>query len=122
MIDLDKNSYAGIFDCDNSVSGEKRGSFTGLANFIEWQGDILPTTASFSNRIGALPAETTKTPKPGKGNRVLTLQWDSRTLLPGQSDNMILTIGMAENDPKTGAPLKPAVYLDPEELRFLLSR
>jgi hypothetical protein len=122
MIDTRKNSYAGMFDYGNPVIGEKPVNFTGLANFLEWQGDNLPTTAYFSNRLGILPSETAKVPLSDKTNRVLMLQWDSRTLLPGQSGTMILTIGMAENDPKSGIPRKPAVTLDPEELRYILSR
>lgn len=46
----------------------------------------------------------------------------SIALLPGRDETVVLTIGMANNDPETGSPRKSSVNPDPEELRFFLSR
>ncbi len=118
-IDLTKYNYAGIYDYGNPVIHEKSAQFTGLANFIEWQGDALPDLAYFSNRIGVEPSDGALIPLSDKSNRVLMLQWAYRQILPGQSEQMVLTIGMADNDPKTGFPLKPDVRLDAAELHYL---
>lgn len=117
---LNQNSSAGSCDCSNPASGEEPGGFTGPTNFIAWQGEMVPTTACFCKQPGGLPSAAARLPA-DKANMVL-LQWDDRKLLPGRSEKMILTIGMASNDPHSGLPLKPAVRLDPEELRYLLSR
>jgi len=121
-IDLTKYSYAGMYDFGNPVIRENPGSFTGLANFIEWQGDVLPNLAYFSNRIGVDPSDGALIPLSDKSNRVLMLQWASRKLLPGQAEKMVLAIGMADNDSKTGFPHKPLVRLDRSELDFLLTQ
>ena len=54
-----------------------------------------------------------------ESNRAMALQWASRQIFPGQSEKMVLTIGMADNDPKTGFPRKPPVRLNRAELEFL---
>jgi hypothetical protein len=117
-IDLTKNSYAGIYNAGNPVIRESD-RFTGLANFIEWGGDAPPDSAYFSNRIGVEPSDNVMIPLGDKFNRTLLLKWSNREIPAGQSNQMFLTIGMADNDPKTGFPRKPPVQLDKSELEFI---
>jgi len=48
------------------------------------------------------------------------LRENSRTLLPGRVETLVLTIGMTTQD-AAGTP-QPVVAIDPEELRYFLSR
>ncbi len=45
---------------------------------------------------------------------------NSRPILPSRAETMVLTMGMADNDPKTGLQCKPEVTPDPSELQYLL--
>lgn len=118
-IDLTKNFYAGMYDIGNPVIRENRDGFTGLANFIEWQGGVLPDLAYFSNRFGVEPSDGASIPLADKSNRAMALKWASRQIQPGQSEQMVLTIGMADKDPATGFPRKPETRLDRAELEFI---
>jgi len=44
------------------------------------------------------------------------------TLLPGRTEIIVQTIGIAAHNTETGSPCKPAVSLNPEELGYFLSR
>jgi len=121
-IDPGKYSHAGMWDIGNPYvyGGADPQTYTGLANFIEWRG-VKPDLAYFSNKIGTFANEKEKVPLFDKQNRVIFLQWGPRVLRPGQSDLMVLPIGMANNDPKAGFPVKPEVKLDLDDLNFVLN-
>ena len=110
-IDTAKYGYAGIFDYGSNLLGEGHG-FTMAANFIEWSGQYTPM-AYFSNG----PLEC---PKPGKSAplqgdaRYIGLAYGPLTLLPGKTDEIVLAIGAARLDARTGRPVKPRVDTDYE--------
>ena len=108
-IDTRKYTCAGIFDYGNPLSGEDRAFHTGKANFIEWQPDSRPDTAYFSNQFGRYAPEENQVPLSSLTNRVIALQWGPRVLNPGQTFSFTITVGMADNDPTTGFPVKPVV-------------
>ncbi len=121
MVDPRKYSYAGMYDIGNPVIlGEKR-KFTGVANFIEWMGELTPDLVYFSNKEGEFAEEKERVPLYSKDNRVIFLQWGPRRLLPGRYEYMILAIGMAGNEPKSGFPVKPVVTLNPGDRDIILS-
>jgi len=70
--------------------------------------------------VGAFAEEKKKVPLSSEFNRVLMLQWGPHMLNPGGSEIIILAIGMANNDPKTGFPEKPTVRLNLDELAYIL--
>lgn len=114
-VDPRQYSYAGMYDIGNPlILGEKK-TFTGIANFIEWMGDITPELVYFSNKEGQFAEEKERVPLYSKDNRVVFLQWGPRRLLPGRFEYLVLAIGMAGNDQKTGLPVKPNVVLDPAD-------
>lgn len=121
-VDPNKYSYAGMFDRGNSVIHEDKTTYSGLANFIEWLGDVTPSLVYFSNKEGKFADESAKIPLSSKDNRVIFVQWGQRSLLPQQSDLLVTAIGMAGTDPKTGFPVKPKVILKREDMNFLMSR
>lgn len=104
--------WAGYFDFGNEAAGEQH-IYSGLANFIEWQGNVTPDLVYFSNQIGSFAPPERRVPLSHPNNRVLFLQWGPRFLAPGQSDTIVLSIGMADRDPATGFPVKPDTPLDP---------
>ena len=108
-IDTRKYTCAGIFDYGNPLIGEDRAFHTGKANFIEWQPDSRPDTAYFSNQFGRYAPEENQVPLSSLTNRVIALQWGPRVLNPGQTFSFTITVGMADNDPTTGFPVKPVV-------------
>jgi hypothetical protein len=97
-------------DFGNPLAGE-RNTFTGVANFIEWDEDDRPDKAYISNYSGGVINHTKKTPLISPTNRYIGLQWGPRILKPDQSFTFTLAIGMAEIDPKTGIPRKPKTEL-----------
>lgn len=114
-------SYAGMYDIGNPViMGEKNG-FSGVANFIEWIGDNKPNLVYFSNQEGHFAEGKERVPLYSKDNRVIFLQWGPRPIAPQGRDFMILAIGLAGNDPKTGLPFKPSVGLDQSDFDIILA-
>ena len=102
-----KYTYAGFFDHGNNVIGEQH-RFTDMADFIEWFGTERPELY-FSNGPYDNPNPPGR-PIPLAGNtRFIGLLWGARTVQPGETVNYTLAIGMAERDPATGLPKKPAV-------------
>ena len=98
--------WGGYFDYGNDAIGEPH-EFAGIANFIEWQAGTRPDLVYFSNRIGYYADEKDQVPLSSANNRVMFLQWGPRLLNPGQSDTIILSVGMADTNPQTGFPVKP---------------
>jgi|Deesub1362A_J573_1020465.scaffolds.fasta_scaffold00073_67 hypothetical protein len=103
-----RHKYAGYWDYGNEAAGEDH-NFSGYANFVEW---LYPTPSLvfFSNSIENCCSETT--PLASEQNRVINIVWLNQLLLPGESRDHILAIGMATVDPKTGMPKKPKVSFD----------
>jgi len=114
-----QHSYAGMYDIGNPLILGGKSKYSGLANFIEWMGDIKPGLVYFSNKEGQFVNEEQKVPLYSKDNRVIFLQWGPRTLMPGSQDLLIMAIGMADGTAKSGVPLKPEVRLDQADARFL---
>lgn len=85
---------------------------TNHANYIEWLGDDLPTDVYVSNHPGMFaPAEKRV---PLQSNEVfIGLQWVRRRLAPGEGQTIRLAIGLAEHDPVTGKPRRPAAAANP---------
>lgn len=109
-IDTERYNYAGMFDYGNELAGEKH-SYTGKANFIEWDLSSRPSIAYFSNHIGTYSVPESKIPLSSRNNRVIFLQWNHTLLVPGDSKSFTIAVGMADNDPKTGMPVKPDTRL-----------
>jgi hypothetical protein len=109
MVDSGKYSYAGIYDYGNSAIDEGH-DFTGTANFIEWFGNEKPTVyfANASGRMTGMAGQ--KTPLASNA-RFIGLEWNSRSLPPGQSTTYTLAIGMAEHDPERTIPIKPEIRI-----------
>jgi hypothetical protein len=105
-IDTAKYNYVGMFDYGNPLAGESH-SFTGKANFLEWEPSGRPDLAYFSNEFGKIAEPEQKVPLSSYNNRVVSLQWGPSNLTPGQSLSFNLKVGMADNDPRTGLPVKP---------------
>lgn len=111
QIDTSKNDFIGMFDTGNPLIGEEKGFTTGKANFIEWSPAGRPDLAYFSNQFGTVARPEQKVPLTSSNSRVLAMQWGPKTLNPGQSLSFTLSVGMADNDPKTGLPVKPDTHL-----------
>ena len=110
-VDTKNNTFAGLLDYGNDLAGETH-SYTGIADFIEWDKNTRPDMAYFSNSAGRF----TKTgfprmPLNNPETRFLGLEWQ-RTLGPAQSYLFTLAIGMAQNNPTTGLPFKPVTRLN----------
>ena len=110
-IDARRYTYAGMFDYGNPLAGENHEFYTGKANFIEWRPESRPDLAYFSNGFGKIAPAEQKVPLSSPDNRVIVLQWGARTLNPGQTFSFTINVGMANNDPKTGLPVKPDTHL-----------
>ncbi|WP_236685657.1 hypothetical protein [Geobacter pickeringii] len=98
--------WAGYFDYGNEAAGESHNQ-SGTANFIEWQDGLRPDLVYFSNKIGTFAEEKDRVPLASPNNRVIMLQWGPRMLVPGQSETIIISVGMADANPVTGFPVKP---------------
>lgn len=98
--------HAGFTDRGNPLIGEQ-GTFTGVANFIDWPGDNRPDYVYFANDFRGFnhPPELT-VPLAGEA-RSLGLVWESRLLNPGESQRIFLRLGIAAVDPASGLPSKP---------------
>jgi hypothetical protein len=93
QVDPTANRWAGIVDLK-----------TGAADFLAWVGGDLPDMVFFSNEAGA-PRQIGR---PLESNEVfIGLEWTRRRLGPGESRSMLLAIGMADKDPRTGGPRLP---------------
>ena len=110
-IDTRRYTYAGLFDYGNPLAGERHDFYSKKANFIEWLPESRPDTAYFSNQFGKFAPVEKKVPLDSQTNRVIALQWGPKVLNPGQIFSFTLAVGMADNDPKTGLPVKPDTHL-----------
>ncbi len=110
MIDTSKYNYLGMFDYGNPLADESH-SYTGKADFIEWDPLNRPDIAYISNKFGTVATNDQKVPLTSYKNRVISMEWGPKNLNPGQSFSFTLKVGMADNDPKTGLPIKPDTQL-----------
>lgn len=110
-IDLKRNSFIGMFDYGNPLAGEIH-NFSGAANFIEWDKDIPPDKAYVSNFSGGTMQGKKPMPLTSNSNRFIGLQWGPLTINPGESFHFSIAVGMADNDPETGMPVKPETKLN----------
>jgi hypothetical protein len=111
-IDTKEHSYFGMYDYGNELAGEGH-TFTNLANFIEWDKKSRPSRAYVSNYNGGVVTPEKSIPLLSRDNRFIGLQYGPYLLKPGESFSFTLAIGLAENDPKTGFPIKPKTGLNP---------
>lgn len=111
-IDTQLYTYIGIFDYGNDLAGENH-VFTGIANFIEWNIQKRPTYSYISNSGEGIISPGPSTPLNSPANRFVGLLYGPYMLMPGESYNFTIAVGMAEKDPKTGFPVKPHTGLNP---------
>ncbi len=120
--DTTKNTYAGMYDYGNTaIPGKQYLLYSGAANFIQWMGGVRPDFGYFSNQPGSFTDENRLVPLASPDNRVIFLQWGPRSLLPGQSESIILAIGMANTNSETGMPVKPDLKLEQEYIEYIIS-
>jgi len=110
-IDTRRYTYAGMFDYGNPLAGEHHEFYTQKANFLEWQPDSRPDLAYFANQFDHFAPAEKKVALNSTDNRIIALMWGPRTLDPGMSFSFNISVGMADNDPKTGLPVKPDTHL-----------
>ena len=110
-VDTKLNTFIGMFDYGNPLAGEAH-TFTGVANFIEWDASKQPNKVYVSNFSGGTLHGPKLMPLASPLNRVIGLQWGPHTLNPGESFNFSIAVGMADNDPKNGMPIKPETDLN----------
>lgn len=110
LIDTSKYNYIGMFDYGNQLAGESH-NYTGKANFLEWEPEERPDIAYISNQFGTVAPPEQKVPLSSYKSRVLSLEWGPKHLPAGKSFSFTLKVGMAENDPKTGFPVKQDTQL-----------
>jgi len=80
---------------------------SGFANYLEWLGDDFPDDVYFANQPGRFAEAAAAVPL-ASNEIFIGLQWVGRRLAPGEGRNMRLAIGLAEQDPATGKPRRPA--------------
>lgn len=95
-VDPAANRWAGVVDVK-----------TGLANYLEWQGEDLPDQLYFANQAGR--TSDAKLQVPLASNEIfIGLQWVRRRLAPGEVRSIRLIVGLADLDPATGLPARPS--------------
>ena len=94
LVDPRRHRWAGILDEDSAI-----------ANFVSWVGGDLPDLVYFSNHPGGKGAVVGT---PLDSNEVfIGLQWNGRSLPPGEDDSLLLSFGLAALDERTHVPLLP---------------
>lgn len=101
-------SYAGFWNHGNDAAGEDTTGYSNCANFIEWVSP-RPSYVFLSNSLANCCQENV--PLYSIFNRSINIVWLNMLLLPGDSKDHILIIGMAEVDPLAGIPVKPATVV-----------
>ncbi|MBT0666516.1 hypothetical protein KI809_19580 [Geobacter pelophilus] len=121
LIDTKKYTFAGMFDKGNPLILGEKGPYSGMANFIEWFGDIRPDLAYFSNKEGKVNDESARIPLSSRDNRVMFLQWGPRVLAPQQSETSVIAIGMADKAAEGMLPVKPDVRIDWSDIHYIMT-
>lgn len=123
VVDPIKNSTAGMADLGNPLSPYEQGrNFSGLANFISWLGMSRPAIVYFANKEGVPHPATDRIALDSPNNRVIFCQWGPVQLQPQQADTILLAIGMADRNPKTGLPTQPQLNIDWDSLNHLMEQ
>jgi len=107
-----QQSYLGMYDYGNELAGESH-SFTGIANFIEWEQNSRPAKAYISNYSGGVINPDKIVPLVSRTNRFIGLQYGPLMINPGESYSFSIAVGMAGRDQQTGFPVKPKTGLNP---------
>jgi hypothetical protein len=110
-IDPKQHTYLGMYDYGNELAGEGH-TFTGMANFIEWDKSNPPFKAYISNFSGGIVNPEKIVPLTSPTNRFIGLQYGPSMLRPGESFSFSIAVGMAGHDLKTGFPVKPKTGLN----------
>jgi hypothetical protein len=110
-----------MFDKGNPLVLGEKGPFSGMANFIEWVGDVKPDLAYFSNKEGKVNDESARIPLSSRDNRVMFLQWGPRVLSPQQSETSVIAIGMADKASEGMLPTKPDVRIDWSDIHYIMT-
>ena len=114
-------STAGMADLGNPLSPYEQGrTFSGLANFISWIGMVRPSIVYFANKEGDPHDESEHIPLDSPNNRVIFCQWGPISLPPKQSTNIVMAIGLANRDAKSGRPMQPDLHLNCDEMNRLM--
>jgi hypothetical protein len=95
-IDAAAHRWAGILDRK-----------TGLANYLGWGGGEVPSEVYLSNFAGRWAPVEDRVPL-ASNEIFLGLQWREQRLLPGEARSYRLSVGLADADPVTGRPRRPA--------------
>jgi hypothetical protein len=121
MVNPVTHSTAGMADLGNPLSPYEQGrQFSGLANFISWIGLVRPAAVYFANREGDPHDESERIPLDSPNNRVIFCQWGPSALAPRQSATILMAIGMADRDQKTGLPVQPNLNMNWDEINTFL--
>ncbi|GAM10571.1 hypothetical protein OR1_02860 [Geobacter sp. OR-1] len=121
LIDPYKYSFAGMFDRGNPIVLGEKGPYSGMANFIEWVGDIKPDLVYFSNKEGKVNDESARVPLSSRDNRVMFLQWGPRLLAPQQTETNVMAIGMASKGATGAQPVKPDIRIDWADMHYIMT-
>jgi len=111
-IDTKGHLYMGMFDYGNESAGENH-NFSKYANFLEWEKESRPMKAYISDYSNGIVNPGKTTPLASKENRFIGLQYGPMLLQPGQPYTFTIALGLADNNPKTGFPVKPKTELNP---------
>jgi hypothetical protein len=122
QIDLSGNYYIGLSGFRYAPELKTAPVAGSMAGFLSWQDGILPDSGYLTTGPGIGLSAKGKIQLTGATGSDVLLRWHARTLAAGQSEMIILTIGMADIDKETLSPKKPAGSTNAEELRFLLGR
>lgn len=121
VVDPIAQTTAGMADLGNPFSPYEQGrNFSGLANFMSWIGMVRPSLVYFANKEGDPHDESERIPLDSPNNRVLFAQWGPTKILPQESATIILVIGMANRNPKTGLPTQPKMNFNWDEMNQLM--
>jgi hypothetical protein len=101
-----KHSYAGFWDIGNDAANEGHDGYTGYANFVEWLSPT-PSYVFFANSFEDCCDESTSLSD--EYNRILDIVWLNHMLMPGESRDHTMAVGMAKVDDSGSLPVKPEV-------------
>lgn len=111
-VDPISTNVAGFVDIGNDLlPDERNATFSALANFMAWYGLLRPELVYFSNKEGEVHAESEKIPLDSPQNRVIFAQWAPPDLMPGQTQSIILALGLITPERFTLPPAAPEVVI-----------
>lgn len=104
----------GLYDLGNRALGQKEGSFSGQANFIQLDPAIpLPDISAFANSFAHRKQEIDPArPLDNTSLTALNLGWTDRRLDPGEGLTVAFALGLAHTTSPTALPRLPAITAD----------